>query len=179
MCIRDRPTTSEQVTIKAADENAYNYASTKVNIMVYRYTTHHANWQSWFYDYTFKNIKIIECPKNTFIIRGLHVKNKLVDSDLGDITFWKDKNGLLHIKPQYIHQQNWNDAGLKDFWIVGSLNGDSKELWKKADIDALTNDECGKYHPEDDTFELWFHWYSPDFNYWSNNEKPERIALLD
>lgn len=174
-----KPTTSEQVTIKVADENAYNYASTKVNITVNRYTKHSANWQSWFYDYTFKDVEIMECPKNTFTIRGQHFKANWIDSDLSNITFWKDEKGFLHMKPQYIHRQNWNDAGLKDFWIVGLWFPDSGELWKKSDIDALTKDECGKYHPEDDTFELWFHWYSPDFGWWINNQQAEWIGLLD
>ncbi|MFR5270842.1 MAG: hypothetical protein ACLTGI_10200 [Hoylesella buccalis] len=81
------------------------------------------------------------------------------------------------MKPQYIHTQKWNNDGMKDFWIVG-LYSDSEKLWKKADIDALTKDECGKYYPDDDTFELWLHWYSPDLRMCGpNNGEPERIAL--
>lgn len=174
-----QPASTEKVNIKVADDQAYTYANTELNLTVNRYILHHANWDSWYYGWMFENISIMEFPKGTYTIKGLHAKADWIDSDLGTITFRKTEDGLLHMNPQYIHKQKWNNDGLKDYWIVGFWYGDSEQLWKKEDIKNLKHDECGKYHPEDDTFELWFHWYSPDFGWWTNNQKPEWIALLD
>lgn len=173
-----QPASTEKVNIKVDDAQAYDYANTELDITVNRYILHHANWDSWYYGWMFKNIDVMEFPKGTYTIKGLHAKADWIDSDMGTITFWKDKENILHMKPQYIHKQKWNNDGMKDFWIVG-LYSDSEKLWKKADIDALTKDECGKYYPDDDTFELWLHWYSPDWGWWTNNNNPEWIALLD
>ncbi len=173
-----QPASTEKVNIKVDDAQAYDYGNTELDITVNRYILHHANWDSWYYGWMFKNIDVMEFPKGTYTIKGLHAKAEWIDSDMGTITFWKDSENILHMKPQYIHTQKWNNDGMKDFWIVG-LYSDSEKLWKKADIDALTKDECGKYYPDDDTFELWLHWYSPDWGWWTNNENPEWIALLD
>ncbi|MFR5270843.1 MAG: hypothetical protein ACLTGI_10205 [Hoylesella buccalis] len=61
-----QPASTEKVNIKVDDAQAYDYGNTELDITVNRYILHHANWDSWYYGWMFKNIDFMEFPKGTY-----------------------------------------------------------------------------------------------------------------
>lgn len=170
------PTTSEKVTIKVADNEAYDYGLSTADFTVTRYKEHPVNWQSWYYGLTFKNISLLEGPGRTFILRGAYAKADWIDSKIEDIKFQIDDENLIHIKPQPVHYQSWDDEN-RQYWISGWWFGDASDMYKTSDI-LKTPDTCGEYKPDDGIMRMFFHWYVPDFGVWTNGG-PEIIGLLD
>lgn len=170
------PATSEKVTIKVADNEVYNYGLANADITVTRYKKYSVNWQSWYYGLTFKNIDLLEGPDRTFILRGAYAKADWIDSKVEDIKFQIDEENLIHIQPQSVHYQNWQDEN-REFWISGWWLGDATDMYKTADI-LKTPDTCGEYLPDDGIMRMFFHWYVPDFAVGANGG-PEIIALPD